>query len=164
MLIRKYTHKDFQSIADIYNEAITQGAITMDCVQQSAEDVRSLAEKFHDRETILIAEQDERAIGWGVIKRYSDRPGYSLCCETSTYLTFKETRKGYGRRLQTALLQQVVEFGYHHVVAKIVADNRGSISFHQQFGFEIVGIQKEIGFLQGEWRDVVILQLILPEN
>ena len=164
MLIRRYTPKDFQAIAEIYNEAITQGVITMDCAPQSAEDVKSLAEKFHDRETILIAERDNRAIGWGVIKRYSDRPGYDLCCETSTYLTFEETRKGYGSRLQKALLKQVVEFGYHHVVAKILAANPGSIAFHQHFGFEIVGIQKEIGFLQGEWRDVVILQLILPEN
>ena len=164
MLIRRYTPKDFQAIAEIYNEAIVQGAITMDCVPQSAEDVRSLAEKFHHRETILMAEQDNRIVGWGIIKRYSNRPGYDFCCETSTYLTLGETRRGYGSQLQKALLQQVMVFGYHHVVAKILADNQGSIAFHQRFGFEIVGIQKEIGFLKGEWRDVVILQLILPKN
>ena len=164
MLIRRYTPKDFQAIAEIYNEAIIQGAITMDSTPQSAEDVRSLTEKFHHRETILMAEQDEGVVGWGIIKRYSDRPGYHFCCETSIYLTFRETRKGYGSLLQKALLQQVMEFGYHHVVAKILAANSGSIAFHQRFGFEIVGVQKEIGFLQGEWCDVVILQLILSEN
>lgn len=164
MLIRRYTPKDFQAIADIYNEAIIQGSITMDCVPKSEEDMRSLTENFHDRETILMAEQNERAIGWGIIKRYSDRPGYNLCCETSTYLTFGEIRRGYGSLLQKALLQQVIEFGYYHVVAKILAVNLGSIAFHQRFGFEVVGIQKEIGFLQGEWCDVVILQLILPKN
>ncbi len=163
MLVRRFTDRDFQAIAEIYNQSIARGESTMDCRFYSADDLGRLADKFNDRETILIAEGDNRILGWGIIKRYSDRLGYRVCCETSIYLSLSETGKGYGGLLQATLLKQVADFGYHHVVAKILAMNRASIEFHKRFGFEVVGIQKEIGYLQGRWQDIVIMQLILPD-
>lgn len=135
----------------------------MDCHLYSAEDIQKIVQKFSQREAILVAQRDQQVIGWGIIKRYSDRWGYRVCCETSVYLALSESRKGYGKLIKRELLQKVREFGYHHVVAKILATNQTSIEFHQQFGFEMVGVQKEIGFYQGQWHDVVIMQLILPE-
>ncbi len=159
--IRQYLPQDFEAIAKIYNEAVLQGGITMDCEPYSAEQIAAWVDKFNDRETILIAEKDCTQVGWGIIKKYSDRPGYSVCCETSIYLKFSETNQGYGQTLQTALLKQVKEFNYNHVVAKILAANQGSIRFHQKFGFELVGIQNKIGFYGGQWHDVAIMQLLL---
>lgn len=164
MLVRKYLNSDFQAIADIYNQAIIHGGITMDDRPYTAQDIQSIVTKFSDRETILVATQDNLVLGWGAIKKYSERWGYNLCCETSIYLSFSATGKGYGNILQTALLKKVAEFGYHHVVVKIVASNQGSIKFHQRFGFEVVGVQKEIGFLHGSWHDVAIMQLLLPTS
>ncbi len=161
--IRPYHQADLPAIATVYNESILKGGITMDCHLYSAEDIRKTTAKFNQRETILVAQQDQQVIGWGIIKRYSDRWGYRVCCETSVYLALSEKGKGYGKLIQQALLQKVKEFGYHHVVAKILAANQTSIEFHLRFGFEIVGIQKEIGFYQGKWHNVVIMQLILPD-
>ncbi|MEO0767949.1 MAG: N-acetyltransferase family protein, partial [Cyanobacteria bacterium J06649_4] len=135
--------------------------ITMDTVPYSAVNVQAIAQKMSDKEIYLVGELSGKVVGWGVIKRYSDRAGYAVCCETSIYFTEKETGKGYGKMLQTALMQRVRAFGYHHVVAKILAANASSIRFHERFGFETVGVQKEIGFLNGQWHDVVIMQCIL---
>lgn len=161
--VRPFTLADLPNIANIYNQAITQGGITMDTELMTTEKLRSQVQAFNNRETILVAERDNQVIGWAIIKRYSDRPGYRICCETSTYLDKAATGQGYGTLLQRALLARVAAFGYHHVVAKIRANNAGSIRFHQRFGYTVVGIQKEIGFLQGRWHDVAILQLVLPE-
>ncbi len=60
-------------------------------------------------------------------------------------------------------IEKVQAFGYHHVVAKILVTNPQSIKFHQRFGFEMVGIQKEIGYYRGKWLDVAIMQLIFPD-
>ena len=49
-------------------------------------------------------------------------------------------------------------------MAKILAVNETSIRFHRRFGFEIVGQQRAIGYLNGRWYDVVILQRILDET
>lgn len=135
----------------------------MDFNPYSPEDIENLTKKFNYRETILVIEKDSQIIGWSIIKRYSDRPGYNFCCETSIYLSFSAVGKGYGYSLQTALLEQVKAFGYHHVVAKIMVANSPSIKFHQKFGYKIVGIQKEIGYSQGKWLDVAILQLVFSD-
>jgi len=159
--IRNYLPSDCQAIADIYNEAVLKGGITMDREPFSAQQIQTLADKFNSRETILIADKNDAVVGWGIIKRYSDRPGYDVCCETSIYLTFSQTGKGYGHTMQKALLERVKVFNYHHVVVKIQTANPGSIKFHQQFGFELVGVQKEIGFYGGQWHDVAIMQLLI---
>ena len=159
--IRNYVSSDALAIANIYNEAVLKGGITMDREPYSAKQIANLVAKFGRREAILVADKDHAVVGWGIVKKYSDRTGYRLACETSIYLTRSETKKGYGYRLQTALLEQVAAWDYHHVVAKILAANQGSIKFHQKFGFKIVGIQKEIGFYEGQWHDVAIMQLIV---
>ncbi|MEM7771106.1 MAG: N-acetyltransferase family protein [Cyanobacteria bacterium P01_E01_bin.6] len=167
VMIRPAEPRDFQAIADIYNEAIAHGGMTMDGRLYTANDIQAMVQKMSSREIILVAdiEQEPEAniIGWGIVKQYSDRLGYQVCCETSIYLTFSQRGKGYGRHLQTALMKQVEQFKYHHIVAKIVASNQSSIRFHQQFGFELVGIQKEIGQMQGTWYDIAIMQCILPD-
>ncbi|MEO1693046.1 MAG: N-acetyltransferase family protein [Cyanobacteria bacterium J06629_2] len=159
--IRPFRFSDCQAIANIYNESVQHGGITMDCEPYSSSKIQAIAAGFGSRETYLVGEKEGSVVGWGIIKRYSDRSGYRLTCETSVYLQFSETGKGYGQVLQTALLEKVKEFDYHHVVAKILAANQGSIKFHQQFGFELVGIQQKIGLTQGQWQDVAIMQLLL---
>jgi len=158
LCIRPAIASDYASIASIYNEAIAAGGITMDGQYKQAEDIQAIAEKMGAREIYLVGETAQVVVGWGILKAYSDRLGYQVACETSIYLSFAETGKGYGKALQTALMQKVAEYKYHHIVAKILGANTASIQFHQRLGFEIVGVQKQIGFMNDHWHDVVILQ------
>jgi phosphinothricin acetyltransferase len=48
------------------------------------------------------------------------------------------------------------------VVTRIWADNLSSLALHQKLGFKLVGVQKEVGFKQGRWIDVAIMQMLLP--
>ncbi|EKV02155.1 sortase-like acyltransferase [Leptolyngbya sp. PCC 7375] len=162
--IRPVQPQDYAAIASIYNEAIAHGGITMDGQPQTVQDIQAIVQKMHPREALIVADAGSSIIGWSIIKRYSDRIGYQFCCETSTYLSFSATGKGYGSELQKALMAKVKDYGYHHIVAKILAANQGSIRFHQRFGFDIVGIQKEIGFMNDTWHDVVIMQCILSSS
>ncbi|ABW25821.1 GNAT family N-acetyltransferase [Acaryochloris marina] len=161
--IRASTSADYAAIASIYNEAIATGSITFDTRQFEASDIQAWVNKFCDRECLLVIERQQQVLGWGIVKQYSDRPGYRICCETSIYLTFAEKGQGLGKMMQTALLQKVVGLGYHHVVVKIVATNDDSIAFHKSFGFEMVGVQREVGHVADRWQDVAIMQLILPQ-
>ena len=115
------------------------------------------------RERILVGEVDGDAVGWGIVKRYSDRPGYRYACETSVYVTESQQGRGYGTEVMHAVIDMARSLDYHHLVAKILAVNEESVRFHERLGFEVVGRQRAIGFLKGEWKDVVILQLVLDE-
>lgn len=129
----------------------------------SPQEFLDFLENLGERQVLIVAESDSEIQGYALIKSYSDRPGYRVSCETSIYLHRELTGRGIGSALQTSLIERCRELQYHHVVTKIWASNSGSIRFHQKFGFELVGIQREVGHLKGRWLDVAILQLILSE-
>lgn len=151
----------YQRIAEIYNEYIALGNATMERRVHAAVDIEKWVAKFNDRERLYVMKRGEEVIGWGIIKRYSDREGYRFACETAIYLTLSALRKGYGSMMKLLLIDESRNLGYHHLVAKIFASNEASIQYNLKIGYTIVGRQKEIGFIQGEWMDIVIMQYIL---
>jgi len=90
----------------------------------------------------------------------SDRTGYRTTCETAVYLTAAELGKGYGTLLKKHLMQVCKDLNYRHLVAKILGGNKASIAYNERLGYTIVGIQKEVGFRDGQWQDVVIMQYL----
>jgi L-amino acid N-acyltransferase YncA len=163
LVLRDATTADAAAISEIYNESIRHGDATMDSVLKSVDDIRRQIEEFGPRETILVLERGSRPLGWGIIKKYSERLGYRYCCETSVYLFRSEIGQGYGSRIKRALIERCREYGYHHLVARIFADNIASIEYNRRFGYEIVGVQREIGYKNGHWQDVAVMQLVLGD-
>ena len=153
---------DFATIASIYNEYIRLGNSTMEEKIHEAADIQKWVEKFNSREKLYILRSQGIVIGWGIIKRYSDRSGYRFACETAIYLTQSELRKGYGSLMKNHLIEQCRAMEYRHLVAKIFATNTASIEYNLRLGYDIVGRQKEIGFKNGQWMDVVIMQYLIP--
>jgi len=163
LIIRAPTSVDWDRMAHIYNEAIHSGRSTMDLSPVNADHFKTLTDNFTSRECILVASLGTQLAVWGIVKKYSDRPGYALACETSVYVAESYHGQGFGRALQYAIIQKAWEFGYRHLVAKILAVNQTSVHFHRRFGYHIAGIQTKIGFLNGIWHDVVIMQRILTD-
>ncbi|MDA0874969.1 MAG: GNAT family N-acetyltransferase, partial [Bacteroidetes bacterium] len=124
--------------------------------------VEEWLQRLHERESLLVLLEKGMLQGWGIVKFYSDRPGYARACETSLFLRRSETGRGLGSRLQAALLDAAAAAGFHHIVVKIWAANASSIAMHRKFGFEVVGTQKEIGNVDDTWVDVTIMQCLLP--
>lgn len=160
--VRPAADDDCEAMASIYRESLEAKDCCME-TETSAGAFRQMLAGFHQREMLLVLEDGGEVRGWAVVKRYSERPGYRVACETSIYFRRHQTGRGYGSRLQEALLEQCRRFGYHHIVAKIWASNQASIRFHQRFGYQVVGVQKEVGYLGGRWRDVAILQCVLED-
>lgn len=161
-VIRPARAQDCEAISAIYAQSLDARDSSME-ITTSAQAFLKILQNQGPRECLLVLLEDERLLGYGVVKSYSDRIGYRVACETSIYLDRAHSGRGYGSQLQSALLERCREYEYHHVVAKIWAGNRGSLRFHERFGFELVGIQKEVGYLAGEWKDVAIMQLILND-
>lgn len=161
--IRLAASVDWDRLAHIYNEAIRSGRSTMDLIPVDANYFRKLADGFTPRECLLVTEHGSQITAWGIVKQYSDRPGYALACETSVYVTEDFHGHGVGTALQSAVIQKAWGYGYRHLVAKILAVNEASVRFHHHFDYQIAGIQKKIGFLNGIWHDIVIMQRILTD-
>lgn len=159
--MRLASAEDYGRIAEIYNTHIELGKSSMEERLKEATDIKAWVDQFHDRERLYVCEKEGQTIAWGIIKRYSDREGYRFACETAVYLIPQETGKGYGGEIKQFLIAVCRELNYHHLVAKIFADNKASIRYNEKIGYEIVGRQKEIGWKNDRWQDIVIMQLIL---
>jgi len=157
--LREADQESTDSIADIYNQYV--GKTTMDLEDKSADYFIDFILHKGKTENLYIAEIEHKVVGYGIIKAYSDRKGYQFTAETSTYLDIAHTGKGIGSILQKYLIEQAKGLGLKHLVAKIWASNSGSIQFHELHGYTIVGTQKQIGFVNGEWKDVTIMERLL---
>lgn len=155
---------DAAAIAAIYNESVAARDSTMQLEPVDAESVRSRIASLGEREALLVAEAGNRVVGWGIVKRYSDRGGYRHTAETSVYVRRDRTGEGFGSQIQAALIERCRAFGDRHLVAKVWADNEASVALHRRFGYEEVGVQRDIGRVDGAWKDVLILQKILSSN
>ena len=152
---------DARAVMEIYNEHISAGNSTMDQQPKSLMEIEAWFKGFLERELIVLFEDADYVLGWGIIKRYSDREGYAKACETAIYLRTTETRKGYGTLIKKWIIEKCRELGYHHLVAKIFSSNIASIEYNKKLGYELVGTQKEIGYVNGQWQNVTIMQLII---
>lgn len=164
LLIRDFREDDAAAVAEIFNETIRAGDATMTRTEKDAADILRWQHGFHEREGMLVLELAGSVAGWGIIRRYSDREAYSVACETAVYLRRNLLRRGLGSLLKRQIIQKCRDLGYHHLVAKIFANNTASIVYNQALGYELVGIQREVGWFDGHWQDVAILQLIIDEQ
>ena len=161
MTIKIATPTDFSKIAAIYNEYIRLGNATMEEKIHDEKDIAAWVNKFNKRERLYVLEVADEVIGWGIIKRYSDRNGYRFAAETAVYLTSSQLGKGYGSHMKKYLIEQARLLEYRHLIAKIFAKNETSVQYNLKLGYTLVGTQKNIGFKNGEWQDIIILQLLL---
>ena len=161
LTLRDATPTDAAVVAAIYNASIPEGDPVLGASLKHKTDARRLMDELGDREALVLLEHDDDMVGWGFVKRYSPRPGYRFCCEILVFVRPDQQRRGYGRRLQQALVERAKAFGYHHLLGRVWGTNAAGLAFHEAFGYEVVGTQRDIGYLDGRWEDVVVLQKVL---
>lgn len=155
--VRSAQSNDTLDIAGIYNQHIALGGSTFDTQPWTQELVSKLL-GFGSPDAWFVAIESDRVIGWASVRRYSLRMGYRFTSETAIYLDPTVTGRGVGHQLQDRVNSHCQESKIHHAVAKVITDNERSMKFHLKAGYELVGIQKEIGNMNGDWIDVAILQ------
>ena len=159
--VREAHPEDTDAIAAIYTESILARDSTMVMDPVSGAEMLERLTRLDPRESLLVAHQGESIIGWGIVKFYSERPGYRLACETSVFLRRDHVGQGIGSLVQKHLMACARDAEFHHVLVRIWAQNESSIAMHRKFGFTVVGTQQEIGEMDGRWIDVTIMQCLL---
>ena len=100
-------------------------------------------------------------LGFGSLSPYRDRPSYATTVENSVYVDAGRRGAGVGRALLEELIVLAAQHGFHTMVARIGGDNEASIGLHLACGFELVGVEREVGRKFGRWLDVSVLQRML---
>lgn len=160
--IRRAVQSDCRDLAFIYNQYL--GKASFDLEEKSAEDFKEFLDVSQARnEDLLVLLKEDQIIGWGIIKKYSERLGYRFAAETSVYLHPDYLGEGYGTTLKKRVIEVCREMGYRYLVAKVIARNIKSIEYNLKLGYRICGLQKKIGFVNGTWEDIVLMEIHLDE-
>lgn len=159
-IIRKATLDDLAAITGIYNEAVLRTEATFDFEPKTVEQRKPWFNDHDSRHPILVAEQDGLVAGWASLSKWSDRRGYSDTTEVSLYVEKENQRRGLGRQLLEAIIEEGRKVGLHTVIAQIAESNQPSLVLFRSEEFEQVGVLKEVGRKFGRLLNVCIMQRI----
>ena len=162
MEVRPARMDDAEAIREIYNREVTGSTVTFDLVPRTLEEQHAwLAEHAGAHPAVVAVDDEGRVVGFGSLSPYRSRPAYSTSVEDSVYVDEAARGQGVGRLLLGELVRLAGVHGFHVVMARIVGGHDASIALHKACGFEIVGVEKEIGRKFGRWLDVVLMQRLL---
>lgn len=164
MKIRPATYDDLAGILEIYNDAVLNTTATYDYEPRSLEHRRAWFEDHtKNNYPVFVAANDAgRIVGWSSLSRFHDRMGYRFTTENSVYVAADQRGRGFGKLLMEPLINGARERKLRAILAVIDATNEASIKLHAGFGFERVGLFKQVGFKFGRWLDVAYMELLLP--
>lgn len=160
--VRLACEEDASSVARIFNHYVDEGTGTFDD-QHWSDDQTATRIASPAPDGWFVATEGWEIWGWASVRRYSLRFGYRFTCESAIYLDPAALGSGVADRLQHRVDRHCLGRRIHHVVARIIADNSRSIAFHRRHGYELVGVQKEIGHIHDRWVDVAVMQKIFED-
>jgi L-amino acid N-acyltransferase YncA len=162
---RPATPADAERIAQIYNEGIEDRVGTFETRPRSTDEVRAW---FGGRHPIVVVEDtadpDRRVVAFASTSAYRARECYAGIAEFSVYVARSSRSRGAGTLAMQALLDAATAAGIWKLVSRIFVENAASRRLMAAMGFREVGIYEKHGKLDGQWRDVVIVERLIPGN
>jgi phosphinothricin acetyltransferase len=77
------------------------------------------------------------------------------------YVASAARRRGIGRRLLEELAGAAERAGFYKLTGKIFTTNRPSVELLKRCGYREVGVHRRHGTLDSEWKDVLVVELLL---
>jgi len=161
MLVRRAVESDSEAIRLIYNTEVLTSTATLDLVPRSPSDQAAWMSGHSGVYPVVVADTDGVVAGFSSLSAYRPRPGYATAVEDSVYVAEGYRGQGVGRLLLNGAVEAARDHGFHSVIGRIVTEQTASIALHKACGFEIIGIEREVGRKFGRWLDVALAQRML---
>jgi L-amino acid N-acyltransferase YncA len=152
---------DAAAITRIYNEGIEDRLGTFETRPRSEADVRAW---FDDRHPIVVVESAGEIVAFASTSTYRPRDCYAGIAEFSVYVQRAWRGRGAGRVAMHALIGAAAAAGLWKLVSRIFVENSASRRLMASVGFREVGTYVKHAKLDGRWRDVVVVERLIPEN
>jgi phosphinothricin acetyltransferase len=158
---RPATPSDAGAIASIYNQGIEDRTATFETRPRSPDEVAAWFDGVHP---VVVVEGADGVVAFAATFVYRPRECYSGIAEVSVYVERSARRRGAGRLAAAAIIAQSEAAGYWKLVSRIFVENAASRALCRSLGFREAGVYKKHGRLDGVWRDVVIVERLIPAN
>ena len=160
-MIRFARAADAAAIAAIYNQGIADRGATFETEPRTEADLLERLSNV-ERYPLMVAEDAAgRVLGWAGLSSYRPRECYAGIAEFSIYLDRETRGQGIGRSLLTGLIEVAAQRGFWKLVSRVFPLNAASRALCRACGFREVGTYEKHARLDGEWLDVIIVELSL---
>ena len=158
---RLATPADAAAIAEIYTAGIDDRVATFETRHRTPADIEAWFDGAHP---VVVVERDGRVVGFASTSTYRPRDCYAGIAEYSVYVARDARGHGVGRAAMLALFDAARAAGYWKLVSRIFPENESSLKLMRSLGFREVGTYIRHGKLDGQWRDVVIVEKLLDDE
>jgi phosphinothricin acetyltransferase len=164
-VIRPASEADHPAITEIYNHYIATSPATFDLEPYTLEarqpwfDAIAASDRY--QLVVAVGPEDGAVRGYAASLRFRVKAAYDPTIETTIYLAPEAAGQGLGRRLYAALFETLAGRDIHLAVAAITLPNPVSIALHEAFGFERLGVFRDVGRKLGRYWDVAWYQKLL---
>jgi L-amino acid N-acyltransferase YncA len=156
--IRLAEPEDSVRVAEIFNQGVEDRVATFETRLAAPED----AARWIASDLVVVADRDDALVGWAKASPYSDdHDYYDRVREATLYVDRDARRTGVGRELLAGLADAAAEAGAHKLIGKIFTSNGPSIAMVGGLGWREVGVHERHGRLDGEWKDVLVVEKLL---
>jgi phosphinothricin acetyltransferase len=159
--IRLARLRDAEAIRQIYNAEVLGSTVTFDLEPRSLAEQEAWLSERSGAHAVVVAEVDGEVVGFASLSPWRARPAYRTSVEDSVYVHADHRGRGIASALLGSILELAAMHGFHAVFARIVDGHDASIAVHTRHGFEVVGVEREVGRKFGRWLDVVVMELLL---
>jgi len=161
--IKDCTEKHLPEILSIFNDAILNSTALYDYKIRTLDmmHIWYTEKKVANSPIIGIFDFENTLMGFATYGQFRVRPAYKYTVEHSVYIRFDKRGMGFGKILLQNIIAKAEEQNFHVMVGVIDTSNSVSIKLHENEGFELCGIMKQVGYKFGQWLDAAFYQLIL---
>jgi L-amino acid N-acyltransferase YncA len=156
--IRRAEAGDAARIAEIFNQGLEDRVATF----ETRPATRERAERWISESLVIVLDTGETIAGWAKAGPYTDQHAYYEGVREATLYVARESRRG---GVASALLEELAgdaaAAGAHKLVGKIFTSNEASIALVRRLGWREVGTHLRHGQLDGEWKDVLVVEKLL---
>lgn len=153
--------RDAAACAAIYAPNVEGSPTSFEERAPGATEMAARIERTSATHPWLVAEDGGEVAGYAYACPFQQRPAYRWSASVSVYVAAGRHGEGIGRALYTELLARLRRQGFRMACAGITLPNPASVGLHEGLGFVQSGVNREIGWKDGAWRDVGWWQLEL---
>ena len=170
--IRCATEADAEALLEIYAPYVTNTAVSFEYTVPTVAEFRERIRRQLENYPYLVAETEQRIVGYAYANRFHGRAAYKHAVETSIYVSRELRGQGIGKALYSELerwlLRQEVFILYACIVYTDRADDpyltRDSIRFHEHMGYQAVAKQAQCGYKFDQWYGILWMEKLLAER
>ncbi len=159
--IRLAEKQDVSMMLAIYAPFVTSSSTSFEITVPTPNQFWERVQKVLAVAPWLVCTLDDVVVGYAYAGQHRSRAAYQWSRELSVYVHPDYRKKGIATGLYTALIEVLKIQGFTNALIGITLPNEASVRFHENMGFQPVGVYHRVGIKLGQFYDVGWWELAL---